>query len=725
MRALGVAVSAALAVTGAGVVAAAPAAARTVPLAGSYVALATPTRVADTRTGAAGNPKGAVRAGGGMTVVVAGRSGVPATGVGAAVLTVTAVSATGTGSLVAFPYGTTHPTTRTVSFTKGQRAITATTVVPLRSGRIAVHNFATSGTVQVTVDVSGYYRSGAPSSTEPGVYRAVTPSHLVDTTTGLGVKKARVAAGKSISVSLGGRGGLPATPGAVAATITAVSPTKSGTFTAGRSDESAAYGVSSYGYITFSAGRTVSAFVPLRVEDGKAVITNVSSGTVDLRVDVVGFWNLGFAQQPDTFQTRVQTRLPTVSIPANGTRTIAAGGRGGVERSGVRAVLVTLHVVTPSASGALQVSAPGARAGGAAVQFDAGASQGNVVVAATASNGSFAVKNLSARALSVIADIDGYVPGNGYTQPTGKATARYLEGLTGTLDDGHGHGDLMTMAEYGQQDATAGYAFVLLDVGAQSVSSPVLSKSTPGVSLALTSKRVPYVYADLVKLVKAYITGYLGVSGHPVSPIVAVGTNNSGAGTWDPGQPATYYAPASRGADWANQVIERLQRADVRVRAANDIEAGFVSDQHQALDWESSYLSAATLTGSGPELYFIGSADGCPKGWRTGTCAYGWTPAQMITLASQPGVAAVPQIYLGYQATQWAELAAYAHSVGKALSFTGILTQFARDDDTLTPTQAASAINRALLSVGRPPLSTFVADFGLPRGNLAGRHLPA
>src|SRR4051812_24209516 len=70
--------------------------------AGTYVALPKQSRVVDTRTGAGGNHKGAVTSGQTIAVRVAGVGAVPRTGVGAVVVTVTALRPTGTGRLVLY-----------------------------------------------------------------------------------------------------------------------------------------------------------------------------------------------------------------------------------------------------------------------------------------------------------------------------------------------------------------------------------------------------------------------------------------------------------------------------------------------------------------------------------------------------------------------------------------------------------------------------------------------
>ena len=110
-RSLSLFVTTGLVLAGAAVVEAVPAAA--VTSGGTYVALPVQSRVVDTRTGAGGNHRGAVAAGHSISARVAGAGAVPASGVGAVVVTLSAVSPTGTGGLLA--YGATRPATTTCS----------------------------------------------------------------------------------------------------------------------------------------------------------------------------------------------------------------------------------------------------------------------------------------------------------------------------------------------------------------------------------------------------------------------------------------------------------------------------------------------------------------------------------------------------------------------------------------------------------------------------------
>ncbi|WP_206665769.1 hypothetical protein, partial [Pedococcus bigeumensis] len=101
------------------------------PSGSEYAALA-PSRVLDTRAGV-GAPKAAVGSGGLVDLQVVGRGGVPASGVGAVVLNVTAVAPTRSGYLTVFPSGQVRPTASNLNFVAGQ-AVANLVIVKVGAG---------------------------------------------------------------------------------------------------------------------------------------------------------------------------------------------------------------------------------------------------------------------------------------------------------------------------------------------------------------------------------------------------------------------------------------------------------------------------------------------------------------------------------------------------------------------------------------------------------------
>lgn len=110
-----------------------------------------PARLLDTRTGT-GTP---VPAGGTVEVQVSGRGGVPSTGAGAALLTVTVTAPRAGGHLTAFPTGTARPRASNLNFTAGQTVANLVAVRLGTAGKASLYN-GSGGTLHVLADIAGY-----------------------------------------------------------------------------------------------------------------------------------------------------------------------------------------------------------------------------------------------------------------------------------------------------------------------------------------------------------------------------------------------------------------------------------------------------------------------------------------------------------------------------------------------------------------------------------------
>jgi len=173
---------------------------------GALVTLS-PARVLDTRTGN-GAAVAPVAARADLVLQVAGRGGVPATGVSAVVVNVTVTEPTAAGWVSAFADGSALPLVSNLNFVKNQ-TVPNLAVVPVGAdGAIRLHN-GSGGTVQLVVDIFGYYLAGTP--TKPGALATVSPARVLDTRTGNGAAVATVAARADLVLQVAGRGGVPAT----------------------------------------------------------------------------------------------------------------------------------------------------------------------------------------------------------------------------------------------------------------------------------------------------------------------------------------------------------------------------------------------------------------------------------------------------------------------------------------------------------------------------------
>lgn len=90
-----------------------------------------------------------------------GRGGVPATGVGAVALNVTATNPTRSSFLTVWPSGAGRPTASNLNFVAGQTMPNMVIAKVRTGGQVSIDN--NTGNVDVVVDVLGWFRRAAPS----------------------------------------------------------------------------------------------------------------------------------------------------------------------------------------------------------------------------------------------------------------------------------------------------------------------------------------------------------------------------------------------------------------------------------------------------------------------------------------------------------------------------------------------------------------------------------
>jgi hypothetical protein len=107
-----------------------------------------------------------------LKVRVAGRGGVPLSGVDAVAINVTATSPTARSFLTVWPTGKSRPNASNLNVAAGQTVPNFVMVKVGTGGQISIFNHR--GTVDVIVDVVGWFPTG-------GSYTALTPARLLDT----------------------------------------------------------------------------------------------------------------------------------------------------------------------------------------------------------------------------------------------------------------------------------------------------------------------------------------------------------------------------------------------------------------------------------------------------------------------------------------------------------------------------------------------------------------
>jgi len=245
----------------------------------SYHALA-PARILDTRTGLGGVPRRPVAAGNHVDVAVTGPGGVPVSGADTVVLNVTTTNASAAGFLTVYPSGGSPPLASNLNWRAGQTVANLVTVPIGANGMVSAYNGG--GLVDVVFDLQGWY-GPSPATTRDGLFNALAPVRLLDTRNSGGP----LGPGQTRSLSIAGRGGVPATGAeAVVVNVTVTDATASSylsVFPGG----TARQGTSS---VNFVAGQQVPNRVVVPVGAGGTINLFNAAGQVNVIVDVSGWF---------------------------------------------------------------------------------------------------------------------------------------------------------------------------------------------------------------------------------------------------------------------------------------------------------------------------------------------------------------------------------------------------------------------------------------------------
>ncbi len=362
-----------------------------------YVPL-TPARLLDTRpTGNTIDDQfeqgGTLGAGAAIDLTVLDRGGVPASGVEAVVLQVTATAPTVRTWISLYPHGTPGPATSNVNAVPGQVRSNLVIVPVGDDGKVDIWN--ANGTVHLIADVQGWI----PSS---NTFTGVTPARLLDTRS----DGPALGAGAVRTVEVAGLAGIPSSGvGAVAINLTSVNASirtwltvyPSGSARPGSSNLNA----------NGAAPEANLVIVPLG-DDGEIDIHN-ALGSVDVIVDVLGWFPAGpglVAIDPE----RVVDTRPGDPVAAGGTIDVDADTVPGVPAAGVGALVVNITSLNATTNTWLT-----AYPTGAAVPLSSNANPrtmavvANLAIVKVNADGEFTIRNANGT-IDVLIDVVGWLP---------------------------------------------------------------------------------------------------------------------------------------------------------------------------------------------------------------------------------------------------------------------------------------------------------------------------
>jgi hypothetical protein len=250
-----------------------------------------PSRIDDTRAGM-GQPHSGQTLGPyqSIDVQVTGAGSVPANGVEAAVLNVTATESSAPSYLTVYPAGTARPVASNVNFQAFQ-TVANRVITPMGAGgKVTVYN--DSAAANIIVDVNGWYSDASGTATQ-GIYTSVNPGRVADTRPApyrVG-SVSRLAPGQTVNFQIAGGWGVPAMwlsppPTSVVLNVTVTGPNSAGWITVYPA------GLPTASDLNFAVGQTVANLAVATLgANGSVNITNQAPGAVDLVIDVEGWFS--------------------------------------------------------------------------------------------------------------------------------------------------------------------------------------------------------------------------------------------------------------------------------------------------------------------------------------------------------------------------------------------------------------------------------------------------
>jgi serine protease len=279
--------------------------------AGTYVPLS-PVRITDTRAGS-GSPNAGKTLGAGITinVQVTGVGGVPASGVSAAVMNVTAVNPTASSFLTVFPAGATRPVVANLNFVAGETLANLVTVPIGTQGAVTIYNHI--GSTDVVVDVEGYYTT-SPQAT--GLYNPVNPSRVFGT---LQVGGAINAESSQAVTVTGGTTGVPVEASAVVANVTAAGSTGPSFLTVYPAPATGSPTPPTAANVNFVTGQVIGNRVTVPVGANGQIEVYNHTGSVNVDVDLYGYYTGAAGELGSAFTPLAPTRFTDTRVGTNGT----------------------------------------------------------------------------------------------------------------------------------------------------------------------------------------------------------------------------------------------------------------------------------------------------------------------------------------------------------------------------------------------------------------------
>lgn len=698
---------------------------------GQYQPLTT-SRILDTRTPSgtcSPSPCARLAANTALTVTVGGKGGVPTTGVSAVVLNVTAFNPSADSALVVYPADATKPSTRDLSLLAGQ-TVSNSVIVKMGAGASEgkVKVVASSAAVDVAFDVEGYFT--LPGGTaEGGTYYPLPDAaqRIADSrdATRMGTCSPspcdNVAAGGTVTVTVGGQGGIPSTGvSAVVMSVTVTNTTATGytiVYPAHASQPSARN-------VSFNGSDTVTELIVVKLppdtntNHGKIKLY-FGSGGADFMIDVAGWYTTGadadgaiFIPQVEKrlLDTRAATRQGTctqttpvgcVRLAAGQSLTVQVAGKGGVPAVGVTAVSLNVSAMDPGAAGYVTVSFQGGSAK-RTISFASGEEATDAVITEIA-NGQVIIT--ASVATDVLAEV------NGWFEPAAKTWTYTYNGdgyrTTKTAPDG-------TVTAY-TWDTSGPIPLLLRETTGSTTTSYVYGPD--GLALEHVTGTTPtYYHHDQLGSTRV-LTNSAGTTTGTAN-YNPYGTLNTSTGTLSPLGYAGQYTDAETGLQY------------LRARYYDPVTGQFLTrDPIEDLTREPyGYVDGDPVNATDPLGLSVWDdvKEGASDLWDAGSKAIDLADENAGTIATVASLASLAVPGAGALAVGFGAWSAYTNAqdgdyVGAALDIVGVATGatalgFARRSASLTDASRRVLLDRAYLS---PWLAADAARYGAISRNVS------
>jgi protocatechuate 3,4-dioxygenase beta subunit len=254
--------------------------------------------------------------------------------------------------------------------------------------------------------------TSAPASAataSPGAFVSIPQRELINTHTGYGTRRAKVAGHSSLTVQMLGRAAIPtAEVAAVRINLTAFDADRGGSIV-----------IAGEPVVSFAKGGLVTNGVVVRPDaHGRFVITNSSADPVDVSASAFGYYRAGTVTAPGMFHATKYAQVvnttnglgaPKHLVASGRTLTITIAGHASVPSTGAGAVVLNLSSFNAAAKGtAVAYQGDLGVPTTPSLIYRSGAASRSLVTVPVAPNGTIKILNRGPGAVDISATVEGY-----------------------------------------------------------------------------------------------------------------------------------------------------------------------------------------------------------------------------------------------------------------------------------------------------------------------------